>query len=65
MNESLKTWAKRMGVSVPMLQRLEAGDPSLVIGYQFRANKDLDQSAFFGCFADAEPDGRTAKRPPI
>lgn len=32
-------------------------DLPLVIGYQFRANKDLDQSAFFGCFADAEPDG--------
>ncbi len=26
-------------------------------GYQFRANKDANQSAFFGCFADAEPDG--------
>ncbi len=24
--ESLKTWAQRMGVSVPTLQRLEAGD---------------------------------------
>ena len=32
-------------------------DLPLVIGYQFRANKDLDQSAFFGCFADTEPDG--------
>jgi hypothetical protein len=30
--ESLKTWAKRMGVSVPTLQRLEAGDPSVGIG---------------------------------
>lgn len=30
--ESLKTWASRMGISVPTLQRLEAGDPSVAIG---------------------------------
>jgi hypothetical protein len=30
--ESLETWAKRMGVTVPTLQRLEAGDPSVSIG---------------------------------
>lgn len=30
--ESLKTWAKRMGISIPTLQRLEAGDPSVGIG---------------------------------
>jgi serine/threonine-protein kinase HipA len=32
-------------------------DLPLVSGYQFRANKDANQSAFFGCFADTEPDG--------
>jgi transcriptional regulator with XRE-family HTH domain len=30
--ESLKTWAKRIGVSVPTLLRLEAGEPSISLG---------------------------------
>ncbi len=30
--ESLKTWAKRIGVSVPTLVRLEAGEPSVSLG---------------------------------
>ncbi len=30
--ESLKTWAGRMGVSVPTLMRLEAGEPGVSIG---------------------------------
>lgn len=30
--ESLRTWAKRVGVSVDTLQRLESGDPSVSIG---------------------------------
>lgn len=30
--ESLATWAKRLGVSVPTLMRLEAGDPGVGIG---------------------------------
>ncbi len=30
--ESLKTWAKRIGVSVPTLMRLEAGEPSVSLG---------------------------------
>ena len=30
--ESLKVWAKRMGISIPTLQRLEAGDPGVSIG---------------------------------
>lgn len=31
-NESLKSWAQRMGVSIATLQRLEAGDPGVGIG---------------------------------
>ena len=31
-NESLKTWAGRMGVTVSTLQRLEAGDPGVGLG---------------------------------
>ena len=30
--ESLRSWAQRIGVTVPTLQRLEAGDPSVGIG---------------------------------
>lgn len=30
--ESLKTWAHRMGITVPTLLRLEAGDPGVGIG---------------------------------
>lgn len=30
--ESLKTWAKRMGISVPTLLRLEAGEASVSLG---------------------------------
>lgn len=30
--ESLRTWAKRLGVTVSTLQRVEAGDPGVRIG---------------------------------
>ena len=30
--ESLRVWASRIGVTVPTLQRMEAGDPSVGIG---------------------------------
>ena len=30
--ESLKTWAERIGISVPTLLRLEAGEPSVSLG---------------------------------
>lgn len=30
--ESLKSWARRMGISVPTLLKLEAGDPGISLG---------------------------------
>lgn len=30
--ESLRSWAQRLGITVPTLQRLEAGDPAVGIG---------------------------------
>jgi DNA-binding XRE family transcriptional regulator len=30
--QSLATWAKRIGVSIPTLMRLESGDPSVAVG---------------------------------
>lgn len=30
--ESLRSWAQRLGITVPTLQRLESGDPSVGIG---------------------------------
>ena len=30
--ESLRSWAQRLGITVPTLQRLEAGDPSVGVG---------------------------------
>ena len=41
--ESLKTWAQRMGVSVPTLQRLEAGDPHVLRLQRSRAVRSVVQ----------------------
>ena len=71
--ESLKTWARRMGVSVPTLQRLEAGDPGVSIGILATAlwllNRDgqltqvaapeHDQGAIELSVQDAQQLGRT------
>jgi len=54
--ESLKTWAKRMGVSVPTLQRLEAGDPGIGIGIVATALWLLNRDGELGNLAAPEHD---------
>ena len=54
--ESLKTWAKRMGVSVPTLQRLEAGDPGVGIGIVATALWLLNRDGALGSLAAPEHD---------
>lgn len=54
--ESLKTWAKRMGVSVPTLQRLEAGDPGVGIGIVATALWLLNRDGELGKLAAPEHD---------
>ncbi|MBY0238389.1 MAG: XRE family transcriptional regulator [Burkholderiaceae bacterium] len=54
--ESLKTWANRMGVSVPTLQRLEAGDPSVGIGIVATALWLIQRDGELGQLAAPEHD---------
>ena len=54
--ESLKTWAKRMGVSVPTLQRLESGDPSVGIGIVATALWLIQRDGELGHIAAPEHD---------
>ena len=54
--ESLKTWAQRMGVSVPTLQRLEAGDPGVGIGIVATALWLIRRDAELGKLAAPEHD---------
>jgi transcriptional regulator with XRE-family HTH domain len=54
--ESLKTWAKRMGVSVPTLQRLEAGDPAVGIGIVATALWLIQRDGELGKIAAPEHD---------
>ena len=54
--ESLKTWAQRMGVSVPTLQRLEAGDPGVGIGIVATALWLIQRDAQLGELAAPEHD---------
>ncbi|MGO4703854.1 hypothetical protein [Dyella sp. 2RAB6] len=54
--ESLKTWAQRMGVSVPTLQRLEAGDPSVGIGIVATALWLIQRDGELGKLAAPEHD---------
>ena len=54
--ESLKTWAKRLGVSVPTLQRLEAGDPAVSIGIVATALWLIQRDGALGTLAAPEHD---------
>lgn len=54
--ESLKTWAQRMGVSVPTLQRLEAGDPGVGMGIVATALWLIQRDGELGMLAAPEHD---------
>lgn len=54
--ESLKTWAQRLGVSVPTLQRLEAGDPAVGIGIVASALWLIQRDGELGNLAAPEHD---------
>ena len=51
-SESLKTWAKRIGVSVPTLLRLEAGEPSVSLGVLATALWLIGRDAALGDLAE-------------
>lgn len=55
--ESLKTWAQRMGVTVPTLLRLESGDPTVSVGILASALWLLQRDAELGQLAAPEQDG--------
>jgi len=54
--ESLKTWAKRLGVSVPTLLRLEAGEPSVSVGVLATALWLIGRDAALGVLATPKED---------
>src|SRR5882757_4882121 len=54
--ESLKTWAKRLGVSVPTLLRLEAGEPSVSLGVLATRVSLIGPDAALGALATSKED---------
>ena len=54
--ESLRSWALRLGVTVPTLQRLEAGDPSVGIGIVATALWLIQRDGELGKLAAPEHD---------
>ena len=54
--ESLRTWAKRLGVSLSTLQRLEAGDASVSIGVLAAALWLISRDGELGQLAAPEHD---------
>ena len=60
--ESLRSWAQRMGISVPTLQRLEAGDPSVGIGIVATALWLIQRDGELGKLAAPEHDQGAIER---
>jgi len=54
--ESLRSWAQRLGVTVPTLQRLEAGDPSVGVGIVATALWLINRDGELGTLAAPEHD---------
>ncbi|CAM5538132.1 helix-turn-helix domain-containing protein [Eoetvoesiella caeni] len=54
--ESLRSWAKRLGVTVSTLQRLEAGDPGVSIGILASALWLINRDGELGQLAAPEHD---------
>jgi len=54
--ESLRTWAKRLGVTVSTLQRVEAGDPTVSLGIVASALWLINRDAELGNLAAPEHD---------
>ena len=54
--ESLRSWAQRLGITVPTLQRLEAGDPSVGIGIVATALWLIQRDGELGRLAAPEHD---------
>ena len=54
--ESLRSWAARVGISVPTLQRLEAGDPTVGMGAYATIVWLLGKAAKLGDLVDPKDD---------
>lgn len=54
--ESLRSWAPRIGVSIPTLQRMEAGDPSVGVSVYATALWVIGRIEMFSELADPARD---------
>ena len=61
-NESQRTWAKRLGVSVPTLIRLERGDPGIGLGIVATALWLMGRTEALGDLAAPEHDRGALER---
>ncbi len=60
--ESLRVWAQRLGVTVPTLRRLEAGDPTVSIGILATALWLISRDGELGRLAAPEHDRGALER---